>query len=45
LSAIGVSKEHIDVLVDIAFHDAQYMVPNPRKMSRQDIYNILDQSI
>ena len=45
LSAIGVDDSKIDLLTDIAFNDQQYMVPNPRKMTRQDVYNILKQAI
>ncbi|MFD1707851.1 iron-containing alcohol dehydrogenase [Siminovitchia sediminis] len=45
LSAIGVDDSKIDLLTDIAFNDQQYMVPNPRKMSRQDIYDILQKAI
>ncbi|WP_339162395.1 iron-containing alcohol dehydrogenase [Siminovitchia sp. FSL W7-1587] len=45
LSAIGVDKQNIDVLTDIACKDELYMIPNPRKATRQDIYNILEAAI
>ncbi|MBM7714689.1 alcohol dehydrogenase [Bacillus thermophilus] len=45
LSAIGVDKQNIDVLTDIACKDELYMIPNPRKATRQDIYNILESAI
>ncbi len=45
LSVIGVDKENIEVLTDIAFNDELYMAPNPRKATRQDIYNILESAI
>ncbi|UUI02387.1 iron-containing alcohol dehydrogenase [Oceanobacillus jeddahense] len=45
LSAIGVQEDKIDVLTDIAFADELYMAPNPRKVTREDIYNILKEAI
>lgn len=45
LNAIGVDKSNIDLLTDIAINDELYMAPNPRKATREDIYNILDKAI
>lgn len=45
LSEIGVDKEKIDVLADIAINDDLYMGANPRKATREDIVNILEKAI
>lgn len=45
LSEIGVKKESIDLLADIAINDDLYMAPNPRKVSKKDIQAILEKAI
>ncbi|WP_153732758.1 iron-containing alcohol dehydrogenase [Sporosarcina obsidiansis] len=45
LGEIGVSKESIDVLTDIAFNDELYMGANPRRATKKDIVAILNKAI
>jgi len=45
LGEIGVDKDYIDTLVDIAYNDELYMEPNPRNASKEDIEEILDNAI
>lgn len=45
LGEIGVDKEKIDVLADIAINDDLYMGANPRKVTREDIVKILERAI
>ncbi len=45
LSEIGIDKSNIDVLTDIAFNDDLYMMANPRKATKDDIYKILEKAI
>jgi len=45
LGEIGVDKEKIDVLADIAINDDLYMGANPRRVTREDIVKILERAI
>lgn len=45
LSEIGVKKESIELLADIAINDDLYMAPNPRKVTKKDIQDILTKAI
>jgi len=45
LGEIGVDKEKIDILADIAINDDLYMGANPRKTTKEDIVKILERAI
>lgn len=45
LSEIGVEKDSIEILAEIAINDDLYMLPNPRKVTKKEIVGILEKSI
>jgi len=45
LNSIGAKKDDIHLLTDIAFNDEFYTSSNPRRATRNDIYNILNKAI